>query len=401
MISAVAGGHLFLFVVKAGDYVDIKSALANAVGTVVGGLFLTVLYFALGQKLLRPPRLSGAWILESTTSETEFNPYKGMVLRYQVLLLQDGTKVHGTAEKTYERSDKVRVFTGVSRTTAVLDGTIEKAYGSRSTVVLHVVEEGKRRPFSWMVEARCQSFGRRMHLVGRFSSTASDSSGAVVLQRVRNANRLDEYRGLPLRWFSRVVEILTFRLYSKEWNELRAKINLLSIRAEEFWKTHDCLLPIAALVVAEDRRFYSHGGTDPIAICRALLRTVVGGKIQGGSTIEQQLVRRLTSDYRKSLSRKFKEIALAVRLHRVLPKDQIPIAYLLSAYYGWHMNGVRQAAKRLSIELENPTVKGAADLIARIRYPEPRHSSPSRQALIAKRREWIASELRARIRLLS
>jgi len=133
---------------------------------------------------------------------------------------------------------------------------------------------------------------------------------------------------------------------------------------------------VAALVVAEDRRFYSHSGTDPIAICRALFQTISGGNIQGGSTIEQQLVRRLTSDYRKSVKRKLKEISLAVRLHRVLRKDQIPIAYLVSAYYGWHMNDVRQAARSLSIDLKDPTVDEAARLIARLRYPEPHHPSP-------------------------
>ena len=135
-------------------------------------------------------------------------------------------------------------------------------------------------------------------------------------------------------------------------------------------------------------------------MCRALFKTIVESKIQGGSTIEQQLVRVLTSDYRKSLKRKFKEIALAVRLHGVLRKDQIPVTYLVSAYYGWHMNGVLQAAQRLSIDLKDPTVEEAAHLIARIRYPEPRHPSSNLSILIAKRQEWIARELRGRMRLL-
>jgi len=139
---------------------------------------------------------------------------------------------------------------------------------------------------------------------------------------------------------------------------------------------------------------------DPIAVCRALFKTIVEGKIQGGSTLEQQLVRVLTSDYRKSLKRKLKEITLAERLHRELTKDQIPVAYLASAYYGWHMNGVRQAAQRLSIDLKSPTVDEAAHLIARIRYPEPLYPSPDRSMLIANRQEWIARELRARMHLL-
>src|SRR5207244_10403426 len=54
--------------------------------------------------------------------------------------------------------------------------------------------------FSWIMEARCRRSGRRMHLTGRFSGTAGDSSGTVVLQRIPLPNRVKEYHGLPLRW---------------------------------------------------------------------------------------------------------------------------------------------------------------------------------------------------------
>jgi hypothetical protein len=394
------GGSFLPSVMAAGGYVDAKAALANALGTVAGGIFLTVLYFVLGQKLLRPPRLSGTWVLESVISHTKYNPFRGMVLRYKILLLQDGTKLHGTAEKVYEESDKVRTFTGINRTTAILDGTVEKMYLGRSTIFLHVVEKGEQRSSSWVMEARCRRFSRRMHLTGRFSGTASDASGIVALERIPLPNRVDEYRGLPLDWFSRLIRIITALAYGNEWNELRGEIANLAIRAKEFWETHNSHLLVAALVLAEDRRFYSHGGTDPIAICRALFSTIVQNKVQGGSTIEQQLVRRLTSDYRKSVKRKLKEIALAVRLHGVLRKDQIAVVYLVSAYYGWHMNGLGQAAQRLSIDLKDPTVQEAAHLITRIRYPEPRHPSAHLSIAIAKRQEWIARELQARTYLL-
>ncbi len=390
----------FPFVTAANGYVDVKAILANAIGTIIGGLFLTVLYFAFAQKPLGLPRLGGGWVLESVVSQTKYNPFKRMVLGYKILLLQDGTRLHGTAEKVYEKSDKVRLFNGVHRTTAVLEGTIQKSYLGRSTIILHVVEEGKQRAFSWIVEARCRHFGSRTRLIGRFSSTAGDASGTVVLQKTHHSSQINEYRGFPLYWFGRSVEVVSARLYGNEWNKLEVRINRLAVTTEEFWKTHNCHVLVAALVVAEDRRFYSHSGTDLIAICRALYRTVINGEIQGGSTIEQQLVRRLTADYRKSTKRKLKEIALAVRLHQALPKDQIPIAYLISAYYGWRMNGLRNAARRLSIDLKDPTLEEAAQLVARIRYPEPRHPSLSRSILVAKRQDWIARELLARMYLL-
>lgn len=399
MIS-ILGPSVLPAVITAGGYMDVPAMLADTLGTIVGGLFLTVLYFTFGQKILRPPRLSGVWVLESMISQTKYNPFRGMVLRYKVLLLQDGTKLHGTAEKVYEKSDKTRVFTGPGRSIATLNGTVQNAYIGRSSVVIHVVEKGEQRSSSWIMEARCQRFGRRMRLTGQFSGTAGDASGSVSLVRIRYPNRVDEYCGLPLDWCSRLIEIFTSSLYANEWNQLQSRMSSLADAAEEFWRANNWHLLVAALVIAEDRRFYSHGGTDPIAICRAFVKTIFAGTIQGGSTIEQQLVRRLTSDYRKSIKRKLKEIVLAVRLHRVLRKDQIPTAYLFSAYYGWHMNGVRQAARSLSVDLKEPTVEGAARLIARIRYPKPRRSNPGRSALIANRQEWIAKALRSRVHLL-
>jgi len=399
MILLPAGGSL-LFIAKFSEYVDTKGAIANALGTVTGGLFLTVFYFVLAQKFLRLPSLSGPWVLETAISQTEYNPFKKMVLRYKILLLQDGTGLHGTAEKVYEKSDKERVFTGINRTNATIEGTVRKAYLGRSTIFLHAVEEGERRSFSWILEARCRHFGPRMRLTGQFSSTAGNAYGTVALTRIPIPNQVNEYRGMPLRWFSRLIEIVTAHAYREEWNQLRARIASLTAIADKFWKTHNSHIVAAALVLAEDRRFYSHGGTDPIAMGRALFKTVVENKIQGGSTLEQQLVRLLLSDYRKSLGRKLKEIVLAVRLHRVLQKDQIPVAYLVLAYFGWQMNGVRQAAHRLSINLKAPMVDEAAILIARIRYPEPRHPGFRWSMLTAKRQEWIAREIRARTYLL-
>src|SRR2546421_12250862 len=55
---------------------------------------------------------------------------------------------------------------------------------------------------------------------------------------------------------------------------------------------------VAALVVGEDKRFWSHFGIDLAAICRALYHIVVYRQLQGASTVEQQLVRTLT-EYRK------------------------------------------------------------------------------------------------------
>ncbi len=241
-----------------GGYINTKAALANALGTAVGGIFLTIFYFILAEKVFRLPRLAGAWVLESAISQTRYNPFRGMVLRYKILLFQSGTELRGTAEKVYEKSDKERIFTGANRTFATLEGNIQKTHLSRSTIFLHVVEKGEKRSSSWIMEARCKRFGRRMYLTGRFTGTAGDASGTVVLERVPLPNRVNEYRGLPLTWFSWLIQIVTSGAYGDDWNHVKEEIANLTFAAEEFWKTHNSHLLVAALVLAEDRRFYSH-----------------------------------------------------------------------------------------------------------------------------------------------
>jgi len=383
-----------------GRYLDWTGILSNALGTIIGGAFLTIFYFALAEKLLRLPQLSGTWMLETSAADTSYNPFRGMVLRYKLLLLQDRSNIHGTAEKVYEKSDKERIFVGKSRTHASINGVIRKAYLSRSTLLLHVTEQGFQRSFSWVVRARCLRFGRRMYLIGEFSSSAGDTSGTLSLRRIPLPNRVDEYWGIPLRWFGRFIELLTAKAYRRNWNDLTMKLLDLERVGRQFWKENNCHLLVAALVLAEDRRFYRHGGTDPIGVCRAFVNTVFNGRIQGGSTIEQQLVRVLTADHRRSVRRKVKEVVLAVRLHTLLRKDQIAVAYLLSAYFGWHMNGIREAAQRFSVNLSDPAPAEAARLISRIRYPEPSNPPPRQAILAAAREDWIARELRARPYLL-
>lgn len=146
---------------------------------------------------------------------------------------------------------------------------------------------------------------------------------------------------------------------------------------------------IAMLIVAEDKRFFSHHGVDPIAMGRAIWHRVVRKARGGGSTIEQQLVRTLTRRYEPTLSRKFREILLASLVDTVIPKEYLPGLYLSVAYFGWRMNGVQQASRRLGIPLDTATPYEAASIVARLKYPEPRLAPKDRARQIAIRTEYI------------
>jgi penicillin-binding protein 1A len=101
-----------------------------------------------------------------------------------------------------------------------------------------------------------------------------------------------------------------------------------------------------AIVATEDRRFYSNGGIDYIGILRALKADVTSGSLaEGGSTIEQQLVRNLYLSPQQSLSRKLNEACLAVQLDRRWSKNRILTAYLNDIYFGQQAYGVEAAAE--------------------------------------------------------
>ncbi len=122
----------------------------------------------------------------------------------------------------------------------------------------------------------------------------------------------------------------------------------------EFFKENRSLVPlreiprplVQAILAIEDRRFYSHWGIDPIRLARALLTDIVARRPeQGGSTITQQLARNLFLTHEKTLTRKLKEIVLAIRIEQTYTKDEILEMYFNQIYFGEGAYGVDAAAK--------------------------------------------------------
>jgi penicillin-binding protein 1A len=111
------------------------------------------------------------------------------------------------------------------------------------------------------------------------------------------------------------------------------------------WSQMSAWLPKATVAI-EDRRFYEHGGIDPIGIARAIVADVRAGKIvQGGSTITQELVRNLYLTRERTLQRKLTEACLAIKLGHHWSKQHILTAYLNQIYYGNHAYGIEAAAE--------------------------------------------------------
>ncbi len=103
---------------------------------------------------------------------------------------------------------------------------------------------------------------------------------------------------------------------------------------------------VEGVIAMEDTKFFEHNGINPDAIARAVLKDIKARRfVEGGSTITQQLIKNMFLTRKKTLSRKLKEIILALKLEKKLSKEQILERYLNEIAYGNNYLGVKTAAE--------------------------------------------------------
>ena len=127
-----------------------------------------------------------------------------------------------------------------------------------------------------------------------------------------------------------------------------------------------------AFIAAEDSKFYEHKGIDPTGIARAVWQIVSRkeGRVAGGSTITQQVARQwfLSSEY--SYTRKLVEMMLAVRIEKMLTKDEILELYLNKSFFGNRSYGVAAAAEYYyGKTLDQLTLAETATLESALKFP--------------------------------
>ncbi len=154
---------------------------------------------------------------------------------------------------------------------------------------------------------------------------------------------------------------------------------------------------VQAFLAAEDRNFFQHGGIDVSGIGRAMLKNVfnaaTGRRLEGGSTITQQVAKNVLLTSESSINRKLKEAILASRLEAALTKEQILELYLNEIFLGYRSNGVATAAYNyFGKSLNQLTPDEAAFLAALPKGPNNYH--PKRHPEAAKnRRDWVLREM--------
>ena len=142
-----------------------------------------------------------------------------------------------------------------------------------------------------------------------------------------------------------------------------------------------------AVVAVEDVRFFEHPGLDYIGMLRAAWTNVRrGGKVEGASTITQQLARSLFLSSERTFDRKVRELILAYKMELVLTKEQILELYLNQIYFGQGAYGVASAAQTyFGKDLSTLTIGESAFLAGLPKSPN--HFSPFKAYDRAKKRQ--------------
>jgi penicillin-binding protein 1A len=142
-----------------------------------------------------------------------------------------------------------------------------------------------------------------------------------------------------------------------------------------------------AVIAVEDVRFFEHPGLDYIGMLRAAWTNMRrGGKVEGASTITQQLTRSLFLSSERTFDRKVRELILAYKMELILTKDQILELYLNQIYFGQGAYGVASAAQTyFGKDLSALTIGESAFLAGLPKSPN--HYSPFKAYDRAKKRQ--------------
>jgi penicillin-binding protein 1A len=152
-----------------------------------------------------------------------------------------------------------------------------------------------------------------------------------------------------------------------------------------------------AVLAAEDADFYHHSAIDVTSIVRAAIAVVLhhGEKVQGASTITQQVARNFFLSPQKTYTRKMTEILTAFRIEHELSKDQILQLYLNKMFLGHRSYGVAAAARYYyGKQLDQLTLAECAALASSFQAPSVVNPIDHNDRLMA-RRNWVLGQMLA------
>lgn len=138
------------------------------------------------------------------------------------------------------------------------------------------------------------------------------------------------------------------KLYQNAVHSVSILERVNQIKSDSNYVSFDKISPafIHALVLEEDHRFYEHPGFSLVAIGRALKTNIkAGARLEGGSSITQQLAKNMYYSFEKRYDRKVAELITALELERLLTKKEILELYCNIVYFGEGCYGIQAASK--------------------------------------------------------
>ena len=155
---------------------------------------------------------------------------------------------------------------------------------------------------------------------------------------------------------------------------------------------------IDALIITEDKHFYHHFGIDILGNIRALAVDIARLDFsQGASTITQQMARNMFLTLDKRLSRKLKEIILALRIEREFTKDEILEIYFNKIFWGGQIHGVETASLYyFGKHARDLTLAESAALVGMIQRPNYYNPAKHPDRLIERRNMILGKMLKAK-----
>lgn len=125
-----------------------------------------------------------------------------------------------------------------------------------------------------------------------------------------------------------------------------------------------------AFLAAEDKDFYTHQGFSLPGVLRAFYKNSFGEKIEGGSTITQQLIKNTILTPEKTFTRKIKELILAIEAEHFFTKDKIFEMYLNQVGFGGPAYGIQEAARQyFDVDAKDLSISQSAFLAGLTRAP--------------------------------
>ena len=159
-----------------------KNVFAGVVATIIGGILLTFLLFAFDEWVRPKPNITGEWVIETYTTQSNYLPFKYVKEEFKLDLLQKGNEILGSGEKVKETDldGKVIVFNPERRVRLDVAGYMERNYIKTTKVNFNIIEHGERAPST---NTFFLTVDNSDNLTGSFISTVSNTKGTVHCHR--------------------------------------------------------------------------------------------------------------------------------------------------------------------------------------------------------------------------